>query len=71
MKERNVHMDGEGWHATTCYDDIGCVSLLDTDILISVLQIAVSGTGQSFFKYSIEYRHHQMKYNLLFPGKVN
>lgn len=49
MKERNVHMDGEGWHATTCYDDIGCVSLLDTDILISVLQIAVSRTGQSFF----------------------
>ena len=48
MKERNVHMDGEGWHATTCYDDIGCVSLLDTDILISELQMAVSRTGQSF-----------------------
>ena len=49
MKERNVHMDGEGWHATTSYDDIGCVSLLDTDILISELQMTVSRRGQSFF----------------------
>ena len=60
--------DGTLQHVMMTLDASACSTQTSWYLCCKLLS---QGQDKVFFKYSIEYRHHQMKYNFLFPGEVN